>query len=165
MNDILGQIRLANESGLYYVALFTALAVPDICAALESEDGETNGTRYRRWFDEWMPAHYRPFIDGKTCWQFRCSLMHQGSTIHNQSRYKRVLFLEPGSSMGRIHLGDANGALVIDVVEFCNDIGSAATRWWRDRSANEIVRSNLVMIVARHASGISPYIVGAPVIG
>lgn len=42
MQDIIQQIRNANHMGTYYVALFSALTLPDICAALESENGEAS---------------------------------------------------------------------------------------------------------------------------
>lgn len=51
MRDVLNQMKSANGAGLYYVALFSALAIPDICGALESQDGTANGQRYRAWFD------------------------------------------------------------------------------------------------------------------
>ena len=38
MKDIIKQIRIAYKSQAYYPALFLALALPDICGALESEN-------------------------------------------------------------------------------------------------------------------------------
>jgi hypothetical protein len=51
MEDILRQIEATNEAGYYYVALFSVLTLPDICAALESINGETTGDRYADWYD------------------------------------------------------------------------------------------------------------------
>jgi len=40
MEDLIRQIRAASAAGLYYLALFAALAIPDICSALETENGK-----------------------------------------------------------------------------------------------------------------------------
>jgi len=39
MEDLIRQLRAASAS-LYYLALFAALAIPDICSALETENGK-----------------------------------------------------------------------------------------------------------------------------
>ncbi len=47
MQDFLDQIRAANQANLFYVALMSALALPDICGALESPDGRATAQRRR----------------------------------------------------------------------------------------------------------------------
>ena len=51
MQDIIQQVRAVNGADLYYVALFSALALPDICAALEAADGQASKAKYVAWFD------------------------------------------------------------------------------------------------------------------
>jgi hypothetical protein len=59
MQDLIQQIRAANAAGLYYVALFSALALPDICGSLESQDGVATGARYSDWFNQHVAPRYR----------------------------------------------------------------------------------------------------------
>jgi hypothetical protein len=47
MEELIRQIREANSAGLYYLALFAAIALPDICGALEAADGRANDDRYK----------------------------------------------------------------------------------------------------------------------
>ncbi len=71
MDDILDQIRRASSAQLYYVALFTALALPDICGALESDDGHANKKRYIDWCDRYLMPKYGDGFTGADCYYFR----------------------------------------------------------------------------------------------
>ena len=97
MRDLLAQIRAALDGNLYYLALFVTLAVPDICAALDSDTGEASAVKYKRWFDSNLGSLYGEAFTGEDCYHFRCSLLHQGTTQHPKGRYARVVFLEPGA--------------------------------------------------------------------
>src|SRR5574341_240679 len=96
MKELLGQIRAIANAGLYYAALFPALALPDICGALEAPDGIATGSRYEDWFDRNLGSQYAGFLSGRDCYLFRCSLLHQGRARPHGSSYSRILFLEPG---------------------------------------------------------------------
>lgn len=165
MKDMLQQIRNASEARLYYVALFTALALPDICGALESNDGQANKQRFIAWFDAHVAPQYNGFLDGETCYNFRCSMLHQGSTQHSKSRYSRILFLEPGSSGLVMHNNILNDALNIDVQIFCEDLCKAVERWVTTAATQASFQANSARFVGRHPQGLAPYIIGTPVIG
>src|SRR4051812_34013510 len=100
MNDLFDQIRAAMSQQLYYVALFTALAIPDICGAMGSVNGVATSALYKAWFDTYVAPKYEPhrFISGEEFYRFRCSLLHQGRTMHPMSAYQRIVFGEPGSA-------------------------------------------------------------------
>ena len=70
------QIRAAIAAELPYVALFGILALPDICGALESENGKATGPKYKAWLTANVPeeAAIADMLYG-----LRCSLLHQGS--------------------------------------------------------------------------------------
>ena len=163
MRDLLAQIRQASRAGLYYAALFPALALPDICAALESDDGIATGPRYISWFDKWVAARYDGSFSGHDCYAFRCSLLHQGSTQHPKSRYVRILFLEPGSDLV-LHNNILNDALNIDVHIFCEDLAAGVEAWLPGAERLPQYRSNRDRFIARYERGLPPYIVGVPVI-
>ena len=163
MRDLLGQIRRASGAGLYYAALFPALALPDICAALESDDGIATAPRYIAWFDKWVAPRYQGWFSGEDCYAFRCSLLHQGSTQHPRSRYARILFLEPGSGMV-LHNNILNDALNIDVRIFCEDVAAGVEAWLPEAEELPHYRKNRDRFISRYERGLPPYIVGVPVI-
>lgn len=115
MHVLLDQLESSLETENYYLSLFMALTIPDIASAMESEDGEATGQKYRDWFNLWIrpmsgPAAYAfckedfgsnnadIFLDhpegcltGQACWEFRCSMLHHGSAMaKNENRKYRV---------------------------------------------------------------------------
>jgi hypothetical protein len=164
MQDLLVQIRAASNAGLYYAALFTALALPDICGALESADGLATGARYQAWFDCHVAPKYSGFLSGADCYLFRCSLLHQGRTQHPRGTYSRILFVEPGVSGMILHNNILNDALNIDVRIFCEDLVAAVESWLPMARTLPQFIANLSHFVTRHANGLPPYIVGVPVV-
>lgn len=52
MEKLLKQIEWANCKGAYYLALYASLTLPDICGAMESDDGQATGNKYIAWFDK-----------------------------------------------------------------------------------------------------------------
>jgi hypothetical protein len=50
MDDYLDQVEAgANVAQLYYLALAGALVIPDMCGALESQNGEATKAQYEAW--------------------------------------------------------------------------------------------------------------------
>ncbi len=169
MDDFLAQIRQAAESGLDYLALMGALALPDMCAGLESPNGLTSGKRYITWFDQWVAPKYTSqgsgvTLTGKDAYHFRCSVLHQGKTQHKDSRYERILFVPRTASGNVFHNNVLNDALNLDVPLFCEDVMEAATEWRTTVEGSAIYTRNLDRFVRVHPNGIAPYIVGVPVI-
>ncbi|MFQ5863201.1 MAG: hypothetical protein ACE5IC_08800, partial [Candidatus Brocadiales bacterium] len=97
MKDFLYQIQKGLDSNLYFLSLLAALVLPDICGAISSEDGQAKPEKYKAWFDKYVAPKYNNFLNGNDCYYFRCSLLHQGSSQHSKSNYKRVLFVEPSA--------------------------------------------------------------------
>lgn len=167
MDEFFNQVAEAAQGRLYFLALAGALVIPDICSALEAPDGESKGYRYRAWFDEHAaPLHNvgEPMLDGKTCWKFRCSFLHQGTTQDSSSSYSRIMFIEPGATTSTVKTSVMDDALVIDVREFCLDMVSAALSWRRSVSGTDPYETNLKSFVTRYPGGLAPYMVGVPVI-
>ncbi|WP_210510186.1 hypothetical protein [Pantoea ananatis] len=57
MERFVSAIRKSSGDKNWFGALFMALAMPDICGALETPEVR-NGVRYRRWFDENLKSKY-----------------------------------------------------------------------------------------------------------
>ncbi len=165
MQDLLDQIRSASQAGLYFAALFPALALPDICGALESSDGLATGAKYTAWFDQHIAPRYRGSLTGRDCYLFRCSLLHQGKTVHPAGRYSRILLVEPGVQGIVMHNNVLHDALNIDIGSFCEDLTSAAEVWLPQARRLPHFAAHLAQFVTRYPSGLPPYIVGVPVVG
>ena len=103
-------------------------------------------------------------MNGDDCYYFRCSLLHQGSSQHNKSNYKRVLFVEPSATTNIFHNNVINDALNIDVKIFCNDLIGGAEKWLEENENTDLYKKNYDRFMKRYPNGLPPYIVGIPVI-
>lgn len=95
MELILKEIELALDAKLYYLALEASLTLPDICAALQSDDGRASKSKYIAWYDTYAKEPGNLSISGKDCYYFRCSYVHQAQTTHENATYSRIIFLAP----------------------------------------------------------------------
>lgn len=164
MRDFLAQIKKGLDANLYLLSLFSALSIPDICGAISSENGEASAEKYKTWFDKYIAPKYNNFLNGENCYYFRCSLLHQGSSQHNKSNYKRVLFVEPSATTNIFHNNIMNDALNIDVRIFCNDLVGGAEKWLGENENTDLYKKNYDKFMRRYPNGLPPYIVGVPVI-
>ena len=170
MRTLIAQARKAADSRAYYLSLFATLALPDICAAMSSLDGETNRGRYIAWFDEYVAPRYTigpertQSLTGADCYYYRCSILHQGSSQHPKSSYSRILFVEPGATTNVFHNNVLNDALNLDVRMFCHDVCDGADRWLTAAENTDEYRANYGRFLQRYPEGLPPYIVGMPVI-
>jgi len=164
MRNFLEQIKKALGSNLYLVSLFSVLAIPDICGAIGSENGEASAEKYKAWFDKCIAPKYNNFLNGDDCYYFRCSLLHQGSSQHIKGNYRRVLFIEPSATTNILHNNIMNDALNINVTIFCNDFISGAEKWIEENENSDLYKKNYDKFMRRYPNGLPPYIVGVPVI-
>jgi len=140
------------------------LAIPDICGAIDSIDGRADRTKYIDWYDQYAASNC-PYFDGQACYFFRCSMLHQGSTINPSSNYSRILFIEPGATTNVFHCNVINDALNLDVRIFCNAMLDGAELWLNNVMGTARFSANYDKFLRRYPTGLPPYIVGIPVIG
>jgi hypothetical protein len=169
MRDLLSQIQLAINGHAYYLALYASLTVPDICGAMESENGHATKHKYIAWFDRDVAPKYfacgQATLTGEACYFYRCALLHQGRAQHPNLGFSRILFVEPGVSTNVFHNNVLNDALNIDVSIFCSDILQGAEHWLHIAEITENYKKNFHLFMQRYPNGLPPYIVGVPVIG
>lgn len=165
MRDLLFQIKKGLFSNLYYLSLFAALAIPDICGALDSEDGQASRENYVNWFDKYVAPYYQGLLTGEDCYCFRCSLWRQRADIAPRGRFSRILFVEPTAVDDTFHCKIIQEALNIDVRVFCQDIIRGVEKWLDEKENTELYKTNLAKFIRRYPDGLPPYIVGVPVIG
>tara|TARA_B110000967_G_C18632141_1_gene434181 strand:- start:145 stop:699 length:555 start_codon:yes stop_codon:yes gene_type:complete len=184
MRLLLEQLENSLETGNYYISLFTALTLPDIAGAMDSENGLSTGAKFKAWYEEWARPRFAELLletvpeqepkyvsqmenplDGESCYLFRCSLLHQGRTVHPKNQYSRIIFIEPGSTTSVIHYGIMNDALCIDLESFCKEMIMGVKKWLDNVEDTELFKKNYENFVKRHPTGLSPFISGVPVIG
>jgi hypothetical protein len=142
-----------------------ALAIPDICGALESADGQATGAKYVAWFNEHVAPTYGDRLSGADAYRFRCSMLHQGSAQPPKSSFARILFIEPGATTNILHKCVVGEALNIDVRIFVSGLVQAALKWLATVRDTSSFKANRARFVTRYPAGLAPYIGGVAVIG
>jgi hypothetical protein len=174
MRIIIEQLEQSLDHKLYYLSLITALTIPDIAAALDSKDGETNKRRYIAWFDKYVGPYVQnvshdPILTGGECYRFRCSLLHQGKSSNFKSSYKKIFFIEPGTSnnSGHYNRTESNGInlLQIDFNSFCLEIIAGTKDWLDQVEHTEHYQRNYNASARRHLNSSLPFFNGATIIG
>ncbi len=169
MRDFFDQIERASDLGVYYVALASVLIVPDLCGAMDAEDGRATRSRYVEWFDRFVAPRYEvrgeSWLTGEDAYGLRCAMLHQGRLRPHIGRYSRVIFLEPGPGGPMMHNNVINDVLNIDVGTFVRDVLDGARAWLDEAEGTPRYVENYRSSMQRHADGLSPFIVGVPVIG
>jgi hypothetical protein len=163
MSTILGEIQKALDAGLHYLAVASALSLPDVCAALESPTGTTSGAQYKAWYDAWLAPLY-PNITGDDIYSLRCGVVHQGRFGHPKMQYSRVLFTIPNASRNVFHNNILDDALNLDAPTFCKDIIASVMKWYEAKKTDPAVEVNLPRLLRLHPNGLPPYMVGMPLI-
>ena len=186
MRVLVDQLEQSLNAQLYYLSLFTALAIPDIAGAFDSADGTASGKKYAEWYEKWVRPRFAESVralmttrglpslrdlpenplTGDACYIFRCSLIHQGRTQHQRAPFERILFIEPGTTDAVvIHYHVIDKALMIDVKSFCREIVDGARLWLDAVESTPLFQKNYDKFARRHREGMRPYIVGVPVVG
>lgn len=164
MEDLFNEIERGLDAGVYHLSLGIALCIPDICAAIQLDDGKANGEKYNGLvIRNYVGKKIR--ITADDCYNFRCSFLHQGSTINEKSQYDRVIFVEPHVTSSLFHNNILEGALNTDVRIFCKDLINSARKWLAEVKVNENFIKNHENSFKRYPNGLAPYIVGIPVYG
>ena len=94
----LEEIEKALEAKLYIMALSSALALPDICACLESANPAATGNvgqRYKAWYDKNAKEYCH--LDSDLCFLYRNSMIHSNRGKINAACEKIAFFLPPAS--------------------------------------------------------------------
>lgn len=80
-------IRKALENELYFVALSSALTLPDICGKAAWPLERSSRKRYISWYDEEIGKYEKnpedkdnmSYLSGEIIYNLRCSLLHEGN--------------------------------------------------------------------------------------
>lgn len=129
MKELITQMLECANQRLFYPAILTACALPEICAALES-NGEGGRSKYIKWFDTYAAKYYDGELDGHDAYYLRCSILHQGQLSHDHLRlHKTIGFIEPGTQFSRTGKDHTNNIYYINVQFHCLNLNIAVREW------------------------------------
>ncbi len=90
------EMERCRQAKAYWALLHVTVCLPDICAALESDDGEATGSRYISWSDIYLPDS---LLLGAERYRMRCKVLHQGrAALEQAGRYTGFSLSQPGST-------------------------------------------------------------------
>ncbi len=165
MHELIRQIRLASEAGLFYLALFGALALPDICGALGSDDGRATASKYKAWLRDNVPDQAG---QAEKIYGLRCSLLHQGRALPHGSHWP--LAFTPSTSVLQLHnvemASEETGEEILwcSIEIFVDEVTSGAEAWLNRFGNTATVINNLERFARLRPEGLLPWLSGFPVI-
>jgi len=150
-----------------WALLHLVVVLPDICAALESDNGLTNGNLYKDWYRQHLTQISK--LNGEDWYSIRRGLLHRGTTLSDQGNYKSYSFSQPtpnGVVVHRITFNQPSGShLHLDVGELKKEILAAMRKWFQQLEQNsDSARSQNVSqhlaILARADNSLATFIQG-----
>lgn len=164
MIDLVDELKQCFSNNLYRIALNTALTVPDVCSALESDDGQTKNKRYKSWVNKYVSPKYNGVINGEDIYKLRCAALHQGKLNHDYPDFEKILFQLPSPDNNIIVCGKLDGALLLNLKTFIDCIIKGYEQWEIDNKNNEYLPINLDKMIKLRQDGLVPYIGGCPIL-
>lgn len=156
---LLSEIEAAVQGGAWVLALMGLVAVPDICAALESKNGWATKEKYLTWFERYVGPAY-PSLDAEEFYRVRNSMLHTGNT--KAVGYDRVIF--PAPSPNLFDRNVLNDALQLDMPSLQQRMAHAVLLWRTGDGDTDVTRRNEERMVKWYPNGLPPYMAGIPVL-
>jgi hypothetical protein len=149
--DDMGRCRTGRA---YWSLLHVTVCLPDICAALESDNGRTLGKLYIAWCDTNLPD---ALLTAEERYAMRCKVLHEGRAhVGQQGRYTGFAFTQPAANGDVDHRRVEGTTLVLDVGRLSAEYESGVRGWIRVVEAQPAgpvamnVERNLQTIVRVH---------------
>ena len=166
MHTTIEQLRKCHEQKLYQISIFIACTLPDICAALESENGRASAEKYRAWCRDNLTLEKFSKVTAEELYRLRCRLVHQGSgnfetKTESNEKELTLLFFDKEENERRMKVGgiiknDTGDYKLVEIHGFIGGIADSAIDWW-DRMAKEQnvnVKRNHLGLLKRYEKGL-----------
>ena len=168
MQAFLNEIRATLNAGIYSTALVSVLVVPDACGAVESPH-LGNSQRYKFWYNNYVEPFAFTALGGEIVWKIRNSMLHEAAMQFDSLGFDRVLFTLPSKTIvldQNIMKGGAghSDVLNLDLESFVARIIVGAEKWLSIISDDSKLQSRLERLLQIRPEGLSPWIVGVPLI-
>jgi hypothetical protein len=144
-------MELCVKGRAYWALLHVLVVLPDVCAAMEREGGDTNPDAYREWCTRFLCVS-DPVMTPQDWYRLRCMLLHQGRTRDEkgQSQYEHFRFGHPpGDTPSTLHRRIEtvkDGRLIhLDVLELSKEVRRAMQKWfeWIGTGASDDIGRNI----------------------
>ena len=133
-------LRNCLSQRLFFVAIDISLTIPDICSALESEDGTTDRHKYKKWVETYFPREYNGFIDASDIYKLRCASLHQGKFNHDNPKYSNIFFQVSDDS--EFHCQIIGDSLILNTKIFVHDMIESRKKWLETNKSNPTIQEN-----------------------
>ncbi|EKK4003068.1 hypothetical protein ACN5OL_000147 [Cronobacter sakazakii] len=147
MQRFTDSIRKSLSDQNWFAALFMALAMPDICGAIEAPT-ELVGSRYRQWFRKYLGLKYEngaAVFTADDCYKFRCKCLHQG--LVEKDKNERFC-LSPPVPPHKFHLMNIGGLIQVQIDILCEDICLGVDAWQKDVEDNAEIQARISELIA-----------------
>jgi hypothetical protein len=134
-------------------AVRLAVALPDICATLESEGMESSRADYVRWCATWLRREQRDgkAVIGERLFRVQARATRKGNGPHTPSTPTQSLLklrmrrnARTYHSLGRTRVSHPHNGLEAFQVTLCEELLQAAREWYREQGRNDVtVQTNL----------------------
>jgi hypothetical protein len=123
-----------RRGAAYWSLLHVTMCLPDICAALQSDDGETTPALYKAWCDQHLSD---PALSSAERYRMRCRVLHQGrASIGHPGRYTGFSFAQPTPNGQTVHMRLDDSTLILDVGRLSDEVKAGVERWIRHVEAS-----------------------------
>jgi|SRR5579859_6021573 len=162
LSHLLDEINRAATGGFPFLAIAMAVALPDICVSLASQDGRTDGARYKEWCKNNLGEEFS-FATPDDLYSMRCGVLHNGRFGGLKHNLARLVFVPP-NALGQFTNCRARDAYLWSVQTFCLSFTTAVAVWFEKHKSDAMVQANVPRLMQWHPNGLKPYVVGSPVL-
>ena len=132
------EIERCKKAQCYWSLLHLLVALPDVCSALETENGTADGSGglYRKWCKNYLDRDKpdKSFTPSDR-YALRNVLLHQGRTTTDQGQYRSYSFVQPTPAGEIVHkliddFGPDGKNLTLDVSKIADETVVAMGVWF-----------------------------------
>jgi hypothetical protein len=132
------EIERCIDGKCYWAVLHVILVLPDVCGAMETDDGEATPQKYKNWCKRYLADK---LINSDDWYRMRCIILHQGRTLDEKAQYSAFAFGQPsqtGSTVHRCVKFEPHGkVLQLDVGRMADEMRVAINKWFEAIENNE----------------------------
>lgn len=132
------EMKRCIDGKCYWALLHIVLVLPDVCAAMETDNGDAATPKYLNWCKRYLADKK---IKAEDWYRMRCVILHQGRTLDKKCKYSAFSFSQPnedGSIVHRCVKEDPQGKILeLDVGKMADEVCAAINKWFDYIEKNE----------------------------
>jgi hypothetical protein len=152
------EIKRCEEAKCYWALLHVLLALPDVCATLETDPTSKKqgvGDRYVGWCDAYLPNN--PAVSGADRYQMRNALLHSGSTTaqnlfkSHHTSYTHFSYVDPDTFDVSVHetTNQSRTVLNVHIAAMAAETRDAIESWFNALQGDSIKMSRVEQNIGR----------------